>query len=96
MALTKTYKRAEDIVVRRIAGETLLIPISGTLAGMQCIFALNPVGELIWDNLDGRRDVERLCDVVTAAFSVEVERARADVLEFIEQLRAAELISEVV
>ena len=45
--LSRIYIREKDIISRDIAGETILVPIRGNLADMQCVFTLNPVGIFI-------------------------------------------------
>jgi len=95
MALDTVYRRQPDVVGRQILGETLLVPIRGELADLQRIFALNPVAQHIWTQLDGEHDLAALRDGLVAAFEVEPAQADADLAEFVAQLRAAGLIAEV-
>lgn len=80
------YKKAEKIVVRKIAGETFLVPVAGKLADMQRIFTLNTVGEFIWERVDGQQDVESIISSVTESFEVDRETAEGDVRQFIGEL----------
>ena len=86
------YTRADDVIRRQIAGETLLVPIRGELALLDRIFALNPVAAFIWEQLDGRRSAGDIRQGVLAKFEVAPEAAEADIREFIEALRQANLI----
>ena len=86
------YKRNGDVVARKIAGETILVPIKGTLADMQRIFSLNPVAELIWEELDGQKSLEEIQEEVVNRFKVSHEEAKRDTQEFIDELVQAELI----
>ena len=79
---------------RRIAGETLLIPIRGSLADMQRIFVLEGAGEFIWEKLDGSAALDDIRDAVAAYFDVAVDEAGADLDEFIGELTRRELIAE--
>ena len=88
------FRKREEIVCRDIAGETILVPIRGKLADMQQIFALNPVAEYIWRQMDGKRSVEDIRNCVMARFDVEQEQADSDIQEFIAELREAGLIEE--
>jgi hypothetical protein len=71
------------------------VPIRGELNDMQNIFALNPVGQHIWAQLDGEHDLAAVRDSIVAKFNVSLQEAEADLLEFIAQLTAAGLASEV-
>ena len=93
--LNKVFKKQDDIVSREIAGESILVPIRGKLADMQRIFSLDPVAEYIWRQLDGRRTLNEVSSGVLETFDVKKEQAEADLMEFIDELLAAELIAEV-
>ena len=90
----KRFKKAEKIASRSIAGETLLVPISGKLADMQRIFALNSVAEYIWKRLDGEKLLGDIRDEVLSHFDVDSEQAGNDIQDFISQLKKENLIIE--
>ena len=93
--MKEVYKKKSDIVYRKVAGETILVPVSGRLADMQRIFALNPVGEFIWDKLDGSRSLQQISDDIQRFFDVTGEEANADLEGFIAELLKEGLIEEV-
>jgi hypothetical protein len=88
------YRRDDSVVVREIAGETLLVPIRGDLAAMQRIFTLNPVGAFIWEQLDGVRTLAEARDALLERFEVDREQVDRDVMEFLREVREAGLIGE--
>lgn len=90
--MKEVYKKKSDIVYRKVAGETILVPISGRLADMQRIFALNPVGEFIWDELDGSRSLQQVSEDIQCYFDVNGEEADADLEAFIAELLKEGLI----
>ncbi len=94
MNVDTIYRWKEEVVTRRIAGETLLVPIRSRLADMQQIYALNPTAEYIWQQLDGNHTAAEIQADITARFAVETEQARIDIEEFIGQLLAADIIEE--
>jgi len=71
------------------------VPIRGNLAGMQRLFALDKVGEHVWQLLDAPITGETIVESVLAHFEVGQEQAQADVQEFLAELLAADLIVEV-
>ncbi len=94
IGLNSRFSKKENIVTRRIAGETLLVPIYGDLANMERIFALDPVAAFIWEQLNGERSLKDIRDEVLGTFDVNEEQAETDIFEFIEELLEAKLIEQ--
>lgn len=92
---TKIYQQNDNIVTRKIADETILVPIKGNLADMQRIFMLNPVAEYIWDNLNNDKHLKIIRTGVVNHFDVRPTDAEKDIIEFINQLIKLELVAEV-
>lgn len=88
-------RRAENVVLRPVAGENLLIPLAGEMADLQRAFTLTPVAAHIWDRLDGDTGVEAIIDSIADAFEVEREQAEADCCEFLIELIGANLVENV-
>jgi hypothetical protein len=88
------YKKNGDIITRKIAGGVFLIPIRGRIADMERIFALNPVGECIWQEIEGQKCLDDIRNAVMARFDVEEEKADSDIREFLAELMEAELIRD--
>lgn len=83
------------MVTRRIAGETLLVPIRSQVADMQNIFALtHSSAEYIWQQLDGKQNLEQIHQGILDNFQVENQQALSDLQEFISQLLRAGIIEE--
>ncbi len=86
--------KVDGVVPRKVAGETILVPISSKLANLQRVFALNPVAEHIWERLDGATTVAEIRDSVVEAFEVEAAQAEKDVEDFVAELVAEGLVAE--
>ena len=95
MNLNTIFRKKEDVVTRSIAGETILVPIRDNLADMQGIYTLNPVAEYIWQQLDGKQNLQNIARGVSESFDVTPPEAGDDMVEFINQLLAGEIIEEV-
>ena len=87
-----TPARVADIVPRKIAGDTILVPVRGRLAELQRIFVLDDVAEHIWSLLDGSRTIDSVVVSVTEHFDIEATAARSDLLDFLRELEEAGLI----
>jgi len=84
--------KAEDLVSRNVAGETIIVPIKGRVGDLDAIYTLNEVGTFIWKHMEGRPTVRRLLAAVAREYDVEPEEVKKDVAEFLESLEAAGLI----
>ena len=93
--LNRVYEKSDDIIHRKIADETILVPLRGELVDMQKIFSLNSVADYVWEQLDGKRNLMVICSQVDHMFKSEPEQVRTDVLEFIDELVEAKLITKV-
>jgi hypothetical protein len=86
------YARREDVVLREVAGEQLLVPIRNDPDGMQAIFALTGTGVFVWGLLDGQRSFEAILAMIQERYDVTPEEAEADLIAFLERLSAAGLV----
>jgi hypothetical protein len=91
-------RRAEDgrsFVTRRIAGETLLLPVTGHVANLESIYVMNEVGSRIWDLLQAPVAVDGIAATITAEFDVPADQVGVDVAEFLGALGERGLIEYV-
>ena len=89
------YRTKDNIIARKIADETILVPIRGKLADMQRIFSLNPVAEFIWSHIEKEVPLQRILSDVIDEFDVEEDRAGQDFYELINALQNENLIEQV-
>ena len=94
MNLETRFTCESGIVARRIAGETILVPITRHAREM-ALFTLNEVGTFVWERLDGRRPLSALVPEIVDAFDVENGSAAVDLARFVEQLVTARCAREV-
>jgi len=86
------YARAADVILRSIAGESLLVPIRSGVADLQAVFTLNPVGVAIWERLDGAASLDAVLAALLERFEVSPETARDDLVSFIGRLGDERLV----
>jgi coenzyme PQQ synthesis protein D (PqqD) len=89
--LSRFVDRGSDgksFVTRRIAGETILVPVTGTVADLNAVYTLNDVGSFIWHLIDGRRSAQAIAEAVSAEYDVSLEQAAQDVDELLTTLEA--------
>ena len=89
------YKRNPDYIFRRIVDEMVLVPIRQDVADMDCVYTMNPVGALIWEELDGGATSAELQAAVVDQFAADPKVVAADLIEFLTQLEAAGAVQRV-
>ena len=82
----------KELVKREIAGDTILVPVGQTVYETNGLFILNELGSFLWDLLPGAEDEEALLQAVLAEYEVSQEVARADIREFLDNLRKLGII----
>jgi hypothetical protein len=83
-----------SFVTRQIAGETLIVPVTGHVMDLESLYVLNEVGSRIWELLREPTTADRIADVVAGEFDVSRERAAEDVAEFLDSLGTRGLVRQ--
>jgi len=86
------YARRDDVLLRDVAGEHLLVPVRRNAADLQAIFSLNGIGAFVWGLLDGERTMDAVLAAVLERFDVGAEEAAADLSSFVERLTGAGIV----
>lgn len=86
------FVRADDVVKRTIAGETVLVPVRNSTADLDCIYTSNETGSMIWECLDGQKKVSQIADAICRRYDVPLEEATRALSDFLTALEKAGLI----
>ena len=82
----------KKIVLRNIVGETILVPIGQDNEAFNGLITINELGRFIWDNYENAKDEDDLLQKILDEYEVEKEVAKADLDEFLQTLKNAEII----
>lgn len=85
-------KLKKDFIVRSIMGENILVPHGQTAMDFNGLITLNDVALDIWKLLPEAEDEAAVVEEMLKIYDVDRPTLEADVAEFMEQLREAELI----
>jgi len=91
-ALEKCFYKENNCVTREIAGETIIVPIKGRVGDLDSIYTLNEVGTLIWQLIDGQKNINQIVQAVRETYDVESEEVTKDAVDFLSSLENAGLI----
>lgn len=92
--MNERYRKNENIVTRRIAQQTLLVPVTANVAELDAIYVLNELGTRIWGLIDSETSVDAIVEAVTREYEVGPEEATNSVRAFVDSLREAKLLVE--
>ena len=81
-----------EFVTRRIADETIIVPVVGGVGDLDAIFTLNDVASHIWTLVEQPTTVDAIVDSVVFTFDVPRDRAERDAIEFLDRLADAGLV----
>ena len=84
--------RSQAVVSRRVAGETLVVPVRGKVGDLASIYSFNQTGSLIWQSLESPRGFAELVGIVEQEYAVLHDQARCDVKQFLHDMLSADLV----
>ncbi len=85
--LHEVFSPSEDVVVRKIEGETIIIPLVTGIGDLDDeLYALNETGQAIWEKLDGKKNIQTIVDELSVEYGEPVEKIQEDVVGIIKEL----------
>src|ERR1700677_4090066 len=90
--LEQVFVRSQAVVSRRVAGETLIVPVRGKVGDLASIYSFNETGSLIWQTLEAPKPLADLIDTVQQEYAVSHEQAERDVKQFLNDTLVAGLV----
>ena len=86
-------KLKENLELRNVCGENVLIPCGINSVDFNYIIHLNETGAFLWKEAQkGEFTTESLLDALMEEYEVSEEQARTDVVDFIEKLKSQHLV----
>lgn len=89
ISINSIIQHNEMIRKRNIHGTIFVLDISEHYYNDICsLYELNETGEFIWDQIDGKKTIKKICEVLYDYVSDDIDRAvlNQDVMSFINDL----------
>ena len=86
-------KIVEGFCLRRIMGESIVVPTGAAAAKLSGIAALNETGEFLFQLLQTEQTEETLLAAMLEEYDVPAEVAAADIREILDTLRRFDLLT---
>ena len=80
-------------VTRRVAGETIIVPVSSRVGDLDAIYTLNEVGSRIWTLVASPKSIDEIVSVLCDEFDAPRDQISRDVDELLQELHANGLIN---
>jgi hypothetical protein len=93
--LNRSFVKTGKTVARVFDGETVLVPIGGTVADLTSIFVLNEAAAHVWSLIDGRADLNGFVLAQMDKYDVSFDTAAIDVQELLGSLVQVGLVRPV-
>ena len=79
-------------VTRRVAGETIIVPVSSRVGDLDAIYTLNEVGSRVWTLLEAPHSVQEIAAALCEEYDVPQEQLTRDLVELLDELQANGLV----
>ena len=76
-----------EYVLREIANTWVVLPIGQTAVNFNGMLSLNESGKMIWQQLEKGASEQQLVEALMQEYEVSAEKAKHDVVVFIENIR---------
>jgi hypothetical protein len=85
-SLKSIFSHSPEVITRKTGNEYILVPVTNNIADMNSVFTLNETGAFIWEQINGKRNVEEIIFALTAEYDIDNSSASEDVFGFIENM----------
>ena len=79
-------KIVKEFILREIAGESVLVPTGETTQEFNGLITMTDTAKFIWEHLETTDSFEELLELMVKEYDIDEETARADAINFIDQL----------
>jgi len=91
--LNEVFAPSEDVVARKIEGETIIIPLVAGIGDLEDeLYTLNETGQAIWEKLDGGKSIQTIVNELSTEYGAPAEVIQEDVVGIIKELARRRII----
>ena len=91
--LDDVFRPSEDVVSRKIEGETIIIPLVAGIGDLEDdLYTFNETGQAIWEKLDGKKNLKTIIEELSDEFNAPIDEVREDVFGIIQELDRRKII----
>jgi hypothetical protein len=79
-------------VTRRVAGETIVVPVSSRVGDLDSIYTLNEVGARVWTLLETPTSVQDILATLCDEYDARRDQIETDLIELLDTLQSNGLV----
>ena len=92
----RTYAPSDDVVVREIEGELIIVPLVAGIGDIEDeLFTLNETGRAIWERLDGKKRLKDVAKELSSEYEAPEGETERDVIGLVEELLKRRMLVDV-
>jgi len=93
--LERVYGPSDDVVVREIEGEIVIVPLASGIGDIEDeLYTLNETGQAIWNRIDGSRPLAEVIRELAADYDAPDGLIAGDVVGLLQELLERRMIVE--
>jgi len=85
--LKSILSHSPSVVTRKTGNEYVLVPVTNNIADMNSVYTLNETGAFIWEQINGKRNIEEIISLLTDEYDIDNKKAEEDVFSFIDNMK---------
>lgn len=86
MDLRSIPSHSPSVVTRKTGNEYILVPVANNIADMDSVYTLNETGAFIWEQIDGKNNLESIIKILISEYEIDAQTAESDLLSFINKM----------
>ena len=87
-------KIKEGFLVKKIAGDYLVVPTGDNIVDFAVAVSLNETGAFLWEQLKEEKNLEQLAEALSVEYDIEKNVALKDASDYIDLLKSHDFIEE--
>lgn len=92
----RTYAPSDDVVVREIEGELIIVPLVAGIGNIEDeLFTLNETGRAIWERLDGKKSLKDVAKELSSEYEAQEAEIERDLIGLVEELLKRRMLVDV-
>jgi len=83
----------DGFILRQVAGNYIAVAVGAESIDFNAMVTTNDTGAFLWKKLQTETTEEELLEALTSEYDIDAETAKADISEFLEELRKGKLLA---
>lgn len=85
-------KIKDGFILRQVAGNYVAVAVGEESVNFNAMVTTNDTGAFLWEKLQTETTEEELLNALVSEYDIDRETAKADIAEFLEELRKGKLL----